>query len=95
LLIYGVGTFLVDSSIDGRQYLYVYKKAGQIDAQIRQGLNVDDLVERLVTRSHEGGSCIDIEEIDRVLGTLSEGSEGHPAPPSEVYTREDIYLEHN
>ena len=36
-----------------------------------------------------------MEEVDRVLNALSEGSEGRPAPPPEVYTREGIYQEHN
>jgi hypothetical protein len=56
---------------------------------------VEDLIEQQVTRPHEGASRIDLEELDRVLDALSEGSEGSPAPLPEAYTRESIYREHN
>lgn len=36
-----------------------------------------------------------MEEVDRVLDALSEGSEGRPVPPPEAYTREGIYREHD
>lgn len=56
---------------------------------------VEDLIEQQVSRPREGGSRIDMEEVDRVLDALSEGSEDRPAPTPEVYTREGIYQEHN
>lgn len=56
---------------------------------------VEDLIERQVSPPHEGEGHVDMEELDRVLDALSEGSEGRPAPPPETYTREGIYLEHN
>lgn len=56
---------------------------------------VEDLIERQVTRPREGASHIDLEELDRVLNALSEGSEDRPAAPPEAYTRESIYQEHN
>jgi hypothetical protein len=56
---------------------------------------VEDLIERQVSRPREESSRVDIEEVDRVLDALSEGSEDRSTPPPEVYTREDIYLEHN
>lgn len=56
---------------------------------------VEDLIERQVSRPGEVAPDIDIDEVDRVLDALSEGSEGRPALPSEAYTREGIYLEHD
>ncbi len=56
---------------------------------------VEDLIERQVSRPSEGASNVDMEEVDRVLDALSEGSEGCPVPPPETYTRESIYLELN
>lgn len=56
---------------------------------------VEDLIERQVSLPGEGAPNIDMEEVDRVLDALSEGSEGRQAPPPEAYTRESIYLEHN
>lgn len=55
---------------------------------------VEALIEQQVTRPHEAPR-IDLEELDRVLDALSEGSETRPAPPPEAYSREDIYQEHN
>ena len=55
---------------------------------------VEDLIEQQVTRPREA-SRIDLEELDRVLDALSEGSENNAAPPPEAYTRESIYQEHN
>ena len=57
---------------------------------------VEDLIERKISGPREGAAPgVDIEELDRVLDALSEGSEGRPAPPPESYTRESIYREHN
>lgn len=57
---------------------------------------VEDLIERQVSRQLEGSAPgVDIEEVDRVLDALSEGSEGRPAPPPEACTRESIYREHD
>lgn len=56
---------------------------------------VEDLIERQVSRPSEGSPNVDMEEVERVLDALSEGSEGRPAPPPEIYTRESIYIEHN
>jgi len=56
---------------------------------------VEDLIERQVSRPGEGSPRVDMEEVDRVLDALSQGSEGHSAPPPETYTRASIYLEHN
>lgn len=56
---------------------------------------VEDLIERQVSRPSEEGSHIDLEELERVLDVLSEGSEDRPALPPEAYTRESIYQEHN
>ena len=56
---------------------------------------VEDLIEQQIIRPHEEASRIGLEEFDRVLDALSEGSNGSPAPPPEAYTRESIYREHN
>jgi hypothetical protein len=56
---------------------------------------VEDLIERQVADSREGTPRVDMEEVDRVLDALSEGSEDRPAPPPEAYTREAIYQEHD
>lgn len=55
---------------------------------------VEDLIERQIALPHET-SRVDLEEFDRVLDMLSEGSEDRPALPAEAYTRESIYQEHN
>jgi hypothetical protein len=56
---------------------------------------VEDLIERQVSRPGEVAPNVDMEEVERVLDALSEGSEGRHAPAPETYTRESIYLEHN
>ena len=56
---------------------------------------VEDLIEQQVSRQSEGIPHVDMEEVDRVLDALSEGSDAHPAPPPESYTRESIYREHD
>lgn len=56
---------------------------------------VEDLIERQASRPREGTRGIDVEEVDRVLGSLSEVSEGRMASLPEVYTREVIYREHD
>lgn len=56
---------------------------------------VEDLIERQVTDPREITPRVDIEEVDRVLDALSEGSEDRPAPPPEAYTRESIYRDHD
>lgn len=56
---------------------------------------VEDLIERQVSRPREDAPGVDMEEVDRVLDGLSEGSEGRPAPPPEAYTHEGIYHDHN
>jgi hypothetical protein len=56
---------------------------------------VEGLIERQVSRPHDGAPRVDPEEIDRILDALSEGSEDRLAPPPEAYTRESIYREHN
>jgi hypothetical protein len=56
---------------------------------------VEDLIERQVSGQSEGTYRVDMEEVDRVLDALSEGSEGRPAPPPEAYTREGIYRDHD
>ncbi len=56
---------------------------------------VEDLIERQVSGQSEGTHRVDMREVDRVLDALSEGSEARPAPPSEAYTRESIYREHD
>lgn len=57
---------------------------------------VEDLIERQVS-GQSGGAApgINIEEIDRVLDALSEGSGDRSAPPPEAYTRESIYRDHD
>jgi predicted transcriptional regulator len=55
---------------------------------------VEDLIEQQVARPHEAPR-VDMEELDRVLDALPEGSEDRPAPPPEAYTRESIYQEHD
>jgi hypothetical protein len=56
---------------------------------------VEDLIERQVAGQSEGTYRVDMEEVDRVLDALSEGSEVRPAPPPEAYTRESIYRDHD
>jgi predicted DNA-binding protein len=55
---------------------------------------VEELLEQQVSQtdkiSHAGA-----EEIDHVLDALAEGSENRPVLPSEAYTRESIYHDHN
>ncbi len=55
---------------------------------------VEDLIERQVFPPHQS-SRINMDDLDSVLDALAEGSENHPAPPPEAYTRESIYQEHN
>ena len=56
---------------------------------------VEDLIERQVADPREVTPRVDMEEIDRVLDALSEGSEDRLAPLPEAYTREAIYREHD
>jgi predicted DNA-binding protein len=56
---------------------------------------VEDLIERQISGHNEGTYRVDMEEIDRVLDALSEGSEDRPAPPPEAYAREGIYRDHD
>lgn len=56
---------------------------------------VEDLIGRQVFRSHEESHRIDLEEIDRLLDELSEGSEGRATPLPEACTRESIYRKHD
>ncbi len=56
---------------------------------------VEDLIERQVSGQSEGTYRIDMEEVDRVLDALSEGSGDRTAPPPEAYTRESIYPDHD
>ncbi|MDQ3816673.1 MAG: hypothetical protein M3362_03150 [Acidobacteriota bacterium] len=56
---------------------------------------VEDLIERQVSVRHEGTYRVDMEEVDRVLDALSEGSGERTAPPPEAYTRESIYRDHD
>ncbi len=56
---------------------------------------VEDLIERQVSGQSEGTYRVNMEEVDRILDALSEGSEVRPTPPPEAYTRESIYREHD
>jgi predicted transcriptional regulator len=55
---------------------------------------VEDLIEQQVSGTDKAPG-VGLEELDQVLDALAEGSEGRPTPPSEAYTRESIYQEHN
>lgn len=55
---------------------------------------VEDLIERQVSGTDKAPG-IGLEELDRVLDALAEGSDGRPTLPPEAYTRESIYQEHN
>jgi len=55
---------------------------------------VEDLIERQVSGTGKAPS-VGLEDLDRVLDALAEGSEGRPTLPPEAYTREGIYQEHN
>ena len=55
---------------------------------------VEALLEQQVSRPHKT-SRIGAEEIDHVLDSLAEGSAERPVLPSEAYTREGIYHDHN
>jgi hypothetical protein len=63
-----------------------------------KGLSVEAYVEGLIEQqfspSHKT-SHVDTEEIDHVLDALAKGSEDRPVLPSEAYTRENIYHDHN
>jgi hypothetical protein len=54
----------------------------------------EELIQQKVIRPHDA-SRIGLEELDRFLDSLSEGSEDSSAPPPEDYTRERFYREHN
>lgn len=56
---------------------------------------VEDLIERQVSVRDEGAYRIDMEEVDRVLDALSEGSGDRTAPHPEAYSRESIYRDHD
>ena len=56
---------------------------------------VEDLIERQVSGQSEGTYRVDMEEVDRVLDALSEGSGDRTAPPHEAYSRESIYRDHD
>lgn len=56
---------------------------------------VEDLIERQVSGQSEGTYRVDMEEVDRVLDALSEGSGDRTVPPPEAYTRESIYRDHD
>lgn len=56
---------------------------------------VECLIERQVSQPEADPSRVDLEELDRVLDALSEGSGDSAAPPPEAYTRESIYREHD
>lgn len=55
---------------------------------------VEDLIEQQVSQPHKT-SHIAMEEIDHVLDALADGSEDRPVLPSEAYTRDSIYYDHN
>lgn len=55
---------------------------------------VEELLEQQVSQPDKI-SRVGAEEIDHVLDALAEGSESRPVLPSEAYTRESIYQDHN
>ncbi len=55
---------------------------------------VEDLIEQQVSGTDKA-SGVRLEDLDRVLDALAEGSEGRSNLPPEAYTREGIYQEHN
>ena len=55
---------------------------------------VEGLIEQQISQPHQT-SHIGTEEIDHILDALAEGSEDRPVLPSEAYTRESIYQDHN
>jgi predicted DNA-binding protein len=55
---------------------------------------VKDLIEQQFSQPHDT-SYIAAEEIDHVLDSLAEGSDDRLVMPSDAYTRESIYQDHN
>jgi hypothetical protein len=63
-----------------------------------RGVSVESYVEELLEQQVSQPakiSRVGAEEIDHVLDSLAEGSENRPVLPSEAYTRESIYHDHN
>jgi hypothetical protein len=55
---------------------------------------VGDIIEWQFSRP-DRASDAGTEDVDRLLDSLAEGSEGRPVLPTEAYTREDIYHDHD
>jgi predicted DNA-binding protein len=55
---------------------------------------VEELIEQQISQPHKT-SYIGSEEIDHLLDSLAEGSDGRPVLQPEAYSRESIYQDHN